>query len=102
MFRRFLSDRRGNYMLMTAAAIVPILGGLALAVDYGEMSRQRQLTLNALDAAGIATARRLVEGASNDELVAYAQDCFAANPRGVEPAHTKLQLTLPASTGGGR
>jgi len=101
MFRRFLSDRRGNYMLMTAAAIVPILGGLALAVDYGEMSRQRQLTLNALDAAGIATARRLVEGASNDELVAYAQDFFAANLGGVDPADTKLHVTLPTTTGGG-
>ena len=51
MLRRFLSDTRGNYLLMTAAAIVPILGGMALAVDYTEMSRQRQLTLNALDAA---------------------------------------------------
>ena len=101
MLRRFLSDKRGNYMLLTAAAVIPIMGGLAVAVDYSEMSRQRQLTINALDAAGVATARRLVEGASNQELVAYAQDFFEANLRGVDPADAQLHVTLPTVTGGG-
>ena len=101
MFRRFLSDKRGNYMLLTAAAIVPIMGGLALAVDYTEMSRQRQLTLNALDAAGVATARRLVEGATEKELVAYANEFFEANLGAVDPKNAKLNVTLPSSAGGG-
>ena len=101
MLRRFLSDKRGNYALMMAAAIVPIMGGLAVAVDYSEMSRQRQFTLNALDAAGIATARRLVEGASDGDLVAYAQDFFAANLGAVDPADAALHVVLPTATGGG-
>ena len=67
MFRRFFSDESGNYMLMTAAAIVPIMGGLALAVDFSEMAAQRQATLNALDAAGIATARFMVSGTVTDD-----------------------------------
>ena len=67
MIRRFFSDERGNYALLTAVAIVPIMGALALGVDYAEMSRQRQETLNALDAAGIATARRIVEGATDEQ-----------------------------------
>ena len=79
MIRRFLRDTRGNYMLMTAMAIVPIMGALALAVDYSEMSRQRQETLNALDAAGIATARRIAEGASDADVLAYAKDFFETN-----------------------
>ena len=41
MFRRFWKDSRGDYAIATAIAIVPILGGLALAVDYTEISRQR-------------------------------------------------------------
>jgi Flp pilus assembly protein TadG len=101
MLRRFLSDTRGNYMLMTAAAMVPILGGLAVAVDYTEMSRQRQLTLNALDAAGIATARRVIDGATDEELVAYAQDFFEANLGGIDPADTTLTVTLPQNNAGG-
>ena len=52
MIRRFLRDKRGNFAMLTAIAIVPIMGALALAVDYAEMSRQRQDTMNALDAAG--------------------------------------------------
>ena len=53
--RGFLTDRRGNYALMTALAMVPLMGGLAVAVDFGEMNRQKQRVANALDAAGIAT-----------------------------------------------
>jgi Flp pilus assembly protein TadG len=95
MLRRFASDRRGNFMLMTAAAIVPIMGGLALAVDYAEMSRQRQLTLNALDAAGVATARRYVEGGTELELKTYAQNFFKANLGDVKPENATLHITLP-------
>jgi len=102
MLRKFFSDTGGNYSLMLAVAIVPIMGALALAVDYAEMSRQRQLTLNALDAAGVATARRVVEGATPEELRAYAQDFFVANLRGVSPDHVTLNVVLPnQNTGGG-
>ncbi len=101
MLRRFLSDTRGNYMLMTAAAMVPILGGLAVAVDYTEMSRQRQLTLNALDAAGIATARRVIDGATDEELVAYAKDFFEANLGDVDPKKATLSVVLPKNNAGG-
>ena len=59
MIRRFLGDRRGNYPLMTVITLVPLMGALALAIDYTELVRQRQQTLNALDAAGIATARQI-------------------------------------------
>ncbi|MGT2468685.1 pilus assembly protein TadG-related protein [Mesorhizobium atlanticum] len=51
-------DRRGNYALMTVITMIPLMGGVALAVDYTELVRERQETLNALDAAGIATALR--------------------------------------------
>ena len=102
MFRRFLNDVRGNYLIMTAAAVVPIMGGLALAVDYTEMSTQRQQTLNALDAAGIATARRIAEGATDDQALAYAKQFFEANLGQVNPADTKLTVVLPKNnTGGG-
>ena len=96
MIRRFFSDERGNYALMTVVAIVPIMGALALGVDYTEMARQRQETLNALDASGIATARRIIEGATDDEAKAYAKNFFEANLGSVDPANTTLTVAAAA------
>lgn len=102
MIREFLRDRRGNYALLTAVALVPIMGGLALAVDYTQMAKQRQQTMNALDAAGIATARRIVEGATDDQAKAYAKSFFETNLGSVDPADTQLTIVLPQNnTGGG-
>ena len=101
MIANFLKDRRGNYALMTAVALVPIMGGLALAVDFTEMNRQQQATLNALDAAGIATARQVVTGAADEALIAYAKDFFEANLAGVDPKDTTLSVVLPSNQSGG-
>jgi Flp pilus assembly protein TadG len=102
MLRRFIRDTRGNFMILTAAAMVPIMGGLAMAVDYSQMVRQRQETLNALDAAGIAAARLVASGATDAAVKAYAKDFFEANLSSVKPANTILTVTLPKdNTGGG-
>ena len=101
MFRRFLKDIRGNYILLTAISMVPIMGGLAIAIDYSELSRQRVSTMNALDAAGIATARRIAEGATETEVKAYAKDFFESNLGDVDPANTTLTVLLPNNNFGG-
>jgi hypothetical protein len=46
------------------------MGGLALSVDFSQMAAQRQETLNALDAAGVATARYMVSGTVTDQASA--------------------------------
>ena len=61
-WRRFCRDRRGNYALVTAVAMVPLMGAVAMAVDFSELNRQKQMVMNALDAANFAAARRLAEG----------------------------------------
>lgn len=101
MFRRFFEDRRGNFAIATAVSIVPILGALALAIDYSEMTRQRALALNALDAAGIAAARFYVAGGSEKDTIAYAKDFFQANMNGIDTSAANFQLTLPSSESGG-
>src|SRR5262245_27453729 len=97
MFRRFWDDKRGNYALMMVVAMIPLLGGLALAVDYGEMALRRQLTLNALDAAAIATAREIQNGATDDQARVYAKQFFEANLHALDPADTTLTVTLPTA-----
>ncbi len=99
--RNFLSDRRGNYALMTVVAMLPLMGGLALAIDFAEMNRQQQAVANALDAAGIATARQIVSGGTDAELIAYANKFFEANLGNVKVADTQLTVTLPTNQNGG-
>ena len=101
MFRRFLRDVRGNYVLLTAISMVPIMGALAIAIDYAELSRHRAATMSALDAAGIATARRIAEGATDTQAKDYAKDFFEANLGAVDPANTTLTVTLPNNNFGG-
>ena len=100
-WRQFCRDRRGNYALMTAIAMVPLMGAVAMAVDYSELSRQRQMVLNALDAANFAAARRLAEGATDDQIRAYAVDFFNANLNNIDPANISLDITLPTNQAGG-
>ena len=87
--------------MMMGIAMLPIMGSLALAVDFSEMNRQKQATLNALDAAGIATARQVASGASDAALIAYANDFFEANLGPVNPANTTLTVQLPNNQFGG-
>ncbi len=102
MFRRFWNDTRGNFIVVTCIAMVPIMGALAIAIDYGELTREKQAVLTALDAAGIATARRFVEGATDAQLKAYAKDFFETNLSHINPSNTILTVELPNSdTGGG-
>ena len=101
MLRRFLRETGGNFAIALAVAFVPLMGGLALAVDYAEMSRQREATRNALDAAGIATARHFVSGATSEAVIAYARDFFDANLGPVNPADAQLSVVLPSNDAGG-
>lgn len=102
MLLKFLGDRRGNFAMMTSVIAVPLLGALGLAVDYTEMSRQKQQTLSALDAAGIATARRLAQGADDAVATQFAKDFFLANLGNVDPKMATLTVLLPKNnTGGG-
>ncbi|MBN9073816.1 MAG: hypothetical protein J0H34_19915 [Rhizobiales bacterium] len=103
MFRRFLKDVRGNYAILTGIAIVPMLGAVAVGVDYAEMSRQRQDTLNALDASCIATARRILEGATDNDAKLYARKFFDTNLGATTPDKVALDVQLPTNNvGGGR
>ncbi len=101
MFRKFLSSRRGNFTIATAIGMVPVMGALALGVDYAEMTRQRAAALNALDAAGIATARLIISGADEDEATRFARDFFEANLRSADLSNIDLRVTMPTEEAAG-
>lgn len=97
---KVFKDIQGNVLIGMAIALVPIMGALAFAIDYSELSRQKSAVMNALDAAGIATARKIIEGATEDQVRAYAQDFFEANLNGVSPSQTTLRQELPSTAEG--
>ena len=101
MFRKFWADRRGNFAMMTVICMLPIMGGLAIAVDYAEMTRERSQALSALDAAGIAAARVYLSGMSDADVKKYAEDFFKANSNGLDPSKVQLTLVLPKDNVGG-
>ncbi len=101
MILDFLRDRGGNYAMLMGFAMLPIMGSVAIAIDFSEMNRQKQATINALDAAGVATARQVVSGASNEALIAYANEFFKANLGTVDPDDTELTVVLPNNQFGG-
>ena len=88
-------------MIATAAAMVPLMGGLAFAIDFTEMNRQRQAVLNSLDAAGIAMGKYLSQGATEAEAKAHAHDFFQSNLESINPSAATLSFTLPNTAQGG-
>ena len=52
-FRSFLKDRYGNFGVMTAILIVPLIGAAGLAVDYSNQSELRTELMQAADAAAL-------------------------------------------------
>lgn len=102
MISKFLKDIRGNYAIVTAVVMAPLMGALALAVDFTEMRRQQQAMVNALDAANLAAARQLQAGESDADVLAYTRRFFDANLGPVDLAVATLTTILPnKDTGSG-
>lgn len=61
--RTFCRDRRGNFSLLFALVLIPLVGAVGIAIDYGLMSDRRTHIDQSLDAAlslGVQEARRLL------------------------------------------
>lgn len=58
MLTRFFENKSGSFAIMFALVLVPIVGAVALAVDYTIASRERTELHNAADIAALALARR--------------------------------------------
>lgn len=95
MLRKFLQDRRGNYAVMGAVASIPLVGAMALAVDFSEYTRQKQSLLNSLDATGVAAARQFMTGATEAATKTYAESFFRANIGPAREYETTLKTTVP-------
>jgi Flp pilus assembly protein TadG len=75
--RSFARDRAGNVAILFGIALIPILIGIGVAVDYGRALIVRERMVNAADAAGLAIGSW--PGLSQADLTTKAQQYFNAN-----------------------
>lgn len=100
--RNFWKDESGNFAMMTAITCVPLIAGIALGIDYSAMTRQRAIVQAAIDASGIATAKRIAAGADDATVKAYAVNFFKANLGKLDASSASLDVVMPeqnAATG---
>ena len=93
--RSFLRDERGNFAMVTALTLLPILGALAIGVDYTEMNRQKAKLQSAIDAAAIAGTRFLMDGGAEDQLTLYTTEFVKSNLDDALAAKAIIVVTPP-------
>lgn len=79
LVEKFLRDERGNYATITAIALIPIMAGVAGAIDLTNRQTHANNVHNALDAAGIAIATKVGSGMTDAELEELGEAVFEAN-----------------------
>lgn len=88
--RRFAGDRRGNFAILTALTIVPVLFSIGAAVDMGLFYRNQKQVQSALDAAALAAAKQFPLDSDPTRLGAYARAYFEANTASLYRTHADM------------
>lgn len=80
---RFARCPRGNYAIIFALSIVPLIGLVGAAIDYSRAAQMRERLQAATDAASLAV-NKMIGVMSDDEIHEYARDMLNANLAGLE------------------
>jgi len=79
MLRCFLANTSGQFGIALTLMLVPLAAGVGLAVDYGNMARERSNLQSALDAATIEMATNLMKGLGDADLAERGLVMLKAN-----------------------
>jgi Flp pilus assembly protein TadG len=102
---RWIEDQSGGVAVIVAIMLFLLFGVGALVLDVGNLYWERRQLQNAADAAALAAAQDLVQGAAGETAYATAQEYAAANnSRGAhvlpdEFIVTSEKVTVTARTG---
>ena len=94
-----LSDKSGNFSILTAIAIVPILGAASLAIDLTSAYFEADKMQDALDSAALSAVKSYGEGASDEETTKEASKVFFLNFTVPENSELPLAGDLASSFG---
>jgi Flp pilus assembly protein TadG len=100
--RKFIKNEDGNYAALMALMALPILGSVAIAVDYSNTTRLKSELRNAADAACVPVAQMYLSGDYSDsQVVQKGNDYFQGNFNMSTQFVSGIQLnvTLPNATG---
>ncbi|WP_420959528.1 TadE/TadG family type IV pilus assembly protein [Brucella sp. IR073] len=98
----FRRDEGGNFAIMGAIVVAPLLLFGMAAIDASNLMRTRTNVQNALDAAALAVGRQFGGGAPEGVMQEYGQKYFSANLRAIDPAKVEFKIVPPGETRGGR
>jgi Flp pilus assembly protein TadG len=79
MLRKFCKSERGNYAVITAIAMVPIMTGVAGVVDLATTSNEASNLQEALDASALAVGTQFYSGMSQTDLQNLGYQVFEGN-----------------------
>ena len=88
---RFRGDQGGNFAIMAAVLLFPVLACVAAAADISLFYSDRTAVQSAADAAALAAAKQFSTDPDKGRLQTLAENVFAANTAGL--AHTTGTLT---------
>ncbi len=74
--RALRHDRRGNVLMMTGFAIIPLVGATGMGIDYARAARVETKLNAAADAAALAAVSKPMSLKTDDEAKAYARAVF--------------------------
>ncbi|MDI7865197.1 pilus assembly protein [Rhizobiaceae bacterium n13] len=77
--KRLVEDESGNFAVMTALAMVPLLAAASIALNLANAVTEATKMQDALDSAAISAARAYGEGESADEATKLANGAFFSN-----------------------
>lgn len=92
---RFIQDERGNFAMMAALVLIPVLLAGMVAVDAANLMRVRNNVQASLDAAALAVGRRFSTGASQSDMQDYGTKIFNANLTALNIDAIQFQVSFP-------
>ena len=96
--KSLLRNESGNFAIIFAICAFPAVGAASLALDYSNMSRERNMVQHSLDAAALAAAKQMATGTTGAALEQYARDFFDANlPSTIAANRIDLDVSIQSS-----
>ncbi|WP_235969080.1 pilus assembly protein [Brucella tritici] len=91
----FIRDERGNFAMITALVLVPLLLAGMVAVDTANLMRVRNNVQASLDAAALAVGKRFSTGENQTVVQVYGAKVFTANLTVLSADAVNFQIAFP-------
>ena len=86
LLRRFMSDRRGNFVVMAGCSFVVLAFAIGGGVDMSMLSRATTASQGAADAAALAGAKQMEKGTASEAMAVIQSVALANLPEDLKSA----------------